>query len=160
MALGHRLPPSLEEVPSSRQGVISRIRPKLVSSRGNATSNSDTEDGEDSAAPPNVACKMAPSHGAARMSRGQAAEYGLLGICERGIDVLYQPVYCDAANITPHRGTSVEFDERCTTKGHYIDEFHSQIAVVGDRAILLSRAPSGGNSRRVFSVAKAPLHPS
>ena len=52
---------------------------------------------------------------------------------------------CDATNFTPHR-TSVGFDERCTTKGNYIDEFHSRIMVMGLRGILVSRTPtkSGG----------------
>ena len=71
----------------------------------------------------------------------EARPYELLGICERGIDYLYQPTYCDAANITPH-GTSVEFDERCTTKGEYVDEFHSRITDLGHGAIVLSRTPT------------------
>jgi hypothetical protein len=74
-------------------------------------------------------------------SPSKARPYELLGICEHGIDYLHQPVYCDATNITPH-GRSVEFDERCTTKGHYNDEFHSRITVMGHRAILLSRTPT------------------
>jgi hypothetical protein len=45
----------------------------------------------------------------------------------------------------PH-GTSFEFNELCTTKGEYIDEFHSRIIVTGERSIVLSRTPtkSGG----------------
>lgn len=99
---------------------------------------------EGSTAPANVACKKELS------SRGhqnpcEARPCELLGICERGIDYLYQSVYCDAANITPH-GTSFEFNELCTTKGEYIDEFHSRIIVTGERSIVLSRTPtkSGG----------------
>ena len=30
--------------------------------------------------------------------------------------------------------TGVEFDEQCTTKGSYIDEFHTRITVLGNRA--------------------------
>jgi hypothetical protein len=63
------------------------------------------------AAPPSVACEKELSSGGDR-TPSEARPYELLGICERGIDYLYQPVNCDATNITPHR-TSVEFDERC-----------------------------------------------
>jgi hypothetical protein len=99
---------------------------------------------EGGTARPSVACKKELSGGGDR-SPSEARPYQLLGICERGIDYLYQPVYCDATNITPH-GASVEFDERCTTKGQYIDEFHSRITVMSHRAIVLSRTPtkSGG----------------
>ena len=98
---------------------------------------------EGGAAPPGVACEKELSGGDRTPS--EARPYELLGICERGIDYLYQPVNCDATNVTPHR-TSVEFDERCTTKGSYIDEFHSRITALGHRAIVLSRTPtkSGG----------------
>ena len=77
--------------------------------------------------------------------RAEARPYELVGICDRGIDYLYRPVYCDASNVIPH-GTGVEFDERCTTKGDYIDAFHSRIMMTGERSIVLSRTPtkSGG----------------
>jgi hypothetical protein len=94
---------------------------------------------EGGAAPPSVACKKELFGGDRTPS--EARPYELLGICERGIDYLYQPVNCDAANVTPHK-TGVEFDERCTTKGSYIDEFHSRITVLGRRAILLTRTPT------------------
>jgi hypothetical protein len=92
---------------------------------------------EGGAALPSVACEKELSGGGHRLP-SEARPYELLGICERGIDYLYQPVYCDATNITPH-GTGVEFDERCTTKGDYIDKFHSRITVMGHGAIVLSR---------------------
>ena len=95
---------------------------------------------EGGAAPPSVACQKELSSGGNR-TPSEARPYELLGICERGIDYLYQPTYCDATNITLH-GTSVEFDERCTTKGDYIDEFHSGITDLGHGAIVLSRTPT------------------
>jgi hypothetical protein len=95
---------------------------------------------EGGAAPPSVACKKELSSGGKR-TPSEARPYELLGICQRGIDYLYQPTYCDATNITP-QGTSVEFDERCTTKGDYIDEFHCCRALLPNQMadILLRRS--------------------
>lgn len=99
---------------------------------------------EGGAAPASVACKKGLSS-RGHQNPSQARPYELVGICDRGIDYLYRPVYCDASNVIPH-GTGVEFDERCTTKGDYIDAFHSRIMMTGERSIVLSRTPtkSGG----------------
>jgi hypothetical protein len=48
---------------------------------------------EGGAALPSVACEKELSGGGHQLP-SEARPYELLGICERGIDYLYQPVYC------------------------------------------------------------------
>jgi hypothetical protein len=50
---------------------------------------------EGGAAPPSVACEKKLSSGGDR-TPSEARQYELLGICERGIDYLYQPVICNS----------------------------------------------------------------
>ena len=96
------------------------------------------------AVPADVACKKELAS-REHQNPSQRRPYELVGICERGIDILYQPVHCHASNVIGD-GTSVQFDERCTTKGEYIDSFHSRIIMKGKRSIEFSRTPtqSGG----------------
>jgi hypothetical protein len=54
------------------------------------------------AAPPGVACEKELSSGGDR-TPSEARPYELLGICERGIDYLYQPVNFDG--LRPRRST-------------------------------------------------------
>jgi hypothetical protein len=89
-----------------------------------------------------------------RNRRGYGCRHDSGAVCQK-------PTYCDATNITPH-GKSVEFDERCTTKGDYIDEFHSGITDLGHGAIVLSRTPTksdGGYLLRRISVISAATRP-